>query len=818
VIPGSTMGSEDRPYPLRTRRLALVALVVIWVAFDYPAFGGRVLFPTDLDRTGLENPFSRSPPKNPLEGDAYTLYYPLRDHLGDRLRHGDVPLWDPHRFAGLPFAANSQAAVWYPPNWLFAAGDALTVYSWILVASRLGALLLAYWFFRQLRLHPYAAVTGSTIFTFSGFLTAWAVHATFPSSALWLPLALGGLTMAQRGERSLGIALASLGLGLSILGGHPQVSIFVWLAAAVWGAVGVIASMIETRRSGRPSFLSVGTRGAAVTLAPFALGAGLAAIQVLGSVEFSGYTIRGVEEYEGLAASGPSLQQLGALLLLPDRFGNPVDGNYSGPANYTEFAVYAGVVTLAWAAYAVIRRRDRWTIGFAALGAVGVLSVLGTPLFRLLYLNVPGLARMRAVGRFGFLIDVALSGLAALGLDELLRRRRERLGGIFALAAAILAVLILATVAGPETPPLSYLLPRTARTAGVVIAAALSVLWLTRSSRPTVLPGIGLALVAAADLWLFAFPYHAFQSADPIYRRDEVVEYLASRGGPRPRFARLREYWIPQNGAMIYGLYDIQGYDNFIPASYVDLVSLPQDQHSAAGDFNVVYNLEPPAIDSPVLDLLGVESILADPAETALGPPSFSGASYASFDRPGTLPPAFLASCWQLLPQDEVVPRLETMSSAELSTTAVVADGPLARRLLGAPPEGGCDPGPPASIGTYRPELVVVSAAPARRSLLVLSDTWDPGWRARVDGDAVPILPVDRALRGVVLPPGKHTITFAYRPSWLVPGSTATLASVAVVILLLVLPPLQRRRQRRREPTEPSPAAAMDASGSHRNP
>jgi uncharacterized membrane protein YfhO len=42
----------------------------------------------------------------------------------------------------------------------------------------------------------------------------------------------------------------------------------------------------------------------------------------------------------------------------------------------------------------------------------------------------------------------------------------------------------------------------------------------------------------------------------------------------------------------------------------------------------------------------------------------------------------------------------------------------------------------------------------------VLSETHYPGWRARIDGNIVPVRRTDVALQGVVVPPGHHTVEF----------------------------------------------------------
>jgi uncharacterized membrane protein YfhO len=49
--------------------------------------------------------------------------------------------------------------------------------------------------------------------------------------------------------------------------------------------------------------------------------------------------------------------------------------------------------------------------------------------------------------------------------------------------------------------------------------------------------------------------------------------------------------------------------------------------------------------------------------------------------------------------------------------------------------------------------------------LVVLADLWDEGWRAYLNGRPAPILRVDHAIRGVVVPAGAGSLEFRYSPA-----------------------------------------------------
>jgi hypothetical protein len=79
-------------------------------------------------------------------------------------------------------------------------------------------------------------------------------------------------------------------------------------------------------------------------------------------------------------------------------------------------------------------------------------------------------------------------------------------------------------------------------------------------------------------------------------------------------------------------------------------------------------------------------------------------------------------------------------------------------------------------VTEYAPAYVSISADMSCDGMVVLSDTYYPGWYAEVDGHPAKIYEVDLALRGVPVQTGTHSITFRYRPRSVLWGASLTLA------------------------------------------
>jgi len=89
-----------------------------------------------------------------------------------------------------------------------------------------------------------------------------------------------------------------------------------------------------------------------------------------------------------------------------------------------------------------------------------------------------------------------------------------------------------------------------------------------------------------------------------------------------------------------------------------------------------------------------------------------------------------------------------------------------------------------AQIVEYGDTRVVIEATALRRGLLILGDQFYPGWRASVDGQPVPVLRVNRVLRGVILPPGEHRVVFRFAPTSLRIGGLLSLVGVIALVAL----------------------------------
>jgi hypothetical protein len=165
------------------------------------------------------------------------------------------------------------------------------------------------------------------------------------------------------------------------------------------------------------------------------------------------------------------------------------------------------------------------------------------------------------------------------------------------------------------------------------------------------------------------------------------------------------------------------------------------------------------------------------------------------FEHVNPFPRAKLFTQWQL----------STNTQETLAKLADVSFDPHATVLLSEPLASDAPPAVSnAAPGTveithYEPKRIEFNAKANAPSILVVTDKFDPEWKARVDGKEAKIMRANYAMRGVFLPPGAHRVTMSFEPP--VKGLYVSFAGIALGILLSLVLLFAPKR-------DPQPAAA----------
>jgi hypothetical protein len=145
------------------------------------------------------------------------------------------------------------------------------------------------------------------------------------------------------------------------------------------------------------------------------------------------------------------------------------------------------------------------------------------------------------------------------------------------------------------------------------------------------------------------------------------------------------------------------------------------------------------------------------------------------------MPRAFLVHQAQAIPDDGAALDLLTRSDFDPRTTVVLA----AQQTASIQPSAtDLDR---VQLVVYDSRRVVLDVQAQSDGYLVLTDTWYPGWRVRVDGQEASLLRADLVFRAVYLSAGSHRVQFEYAPEPFQLGCWISAAALLLLCGLLAL-------------------------------
>ena len=781
------------------------ALVAPALAFFAPAlFFGRVLYLRDI---GL-------------------YFYPHKALIAAALHQGRLPQWNPFEFGGLPLLADPNFNLFHPLSlltWLLPLplGFTLFVFACALSAAY-GARTLA----RVLGASEQGAVIAGLAFAWSGpFLSMMeSVPCTAPAFLPWMCAAgalLGQAATSGQQRRDQAPARAKelrAAAGSAICAALIFVSGMPELGACALGLSLLLA--IACAGGGRR------LRALWLGIASIVLGAGLAAVQLWPTAAF----LRRSSRAAGFAwaqAAAYSLHPLRLFEIAVPYFSGEIDAPGTrqwllDPGSHTPYVqeIYAGAVVLLLVLAGL--RQKSWPRRWLAIAcAVLLLLALGshTPLFALARALLPPLRVVRYPEKLIEPVALGWAVFAGAGWDRLrlwsertsppepVRARTALRAALLLLGLAGIA-LLLALWPGSFAAQLgaarasclrATALPGTATEA---LLCALALLLIALRARRTLAPRAllaGLAALFALDLALpaarmdYTVPAAELVSPSPLVKllrelpgppfgtsRTSVqatglsaaqVDALFDPAWPRPRklFA-LRHAALWDANAAVDGVYEDRGYSGFTDGALQKLYGAGKGRAA--------------------LDLLsvryGIEFGAGAPFYASLGfLPEFSvlNGELRVFRNPTPREKLRLVGTVLAGPAHGLLPHCAGDAEAIWLSTADAATLANGQHALESCPSQGAS----AALGSvrlvrYQPERVQAEVNAAAPALLLLADTWDAGWSARLDGVSAPSLAADGALRAVAVPAGPHRVEWSYRAPGLAGGAIVSALSLCLLL------------------------------------
>jgi hypothetical protein len=717
---------------------------------------------------------------SPARNDIWRQFFPWRMFGFSELAKLHLALWNPYVFSGAPYLGGFQAALLYPPNWLFMILPMATAINAGIALHIFLAGVFMYCWAAYRRLHWVACLSAGLVYMFGGpeFGRVVPGHLTNIDTLTWAPLiflALDDLTMT----RSLrGALLGSAAFAMQIFAGHVQYAFYTALAATIYFALNL------PRAPDRK-------RAIAGYLLCFGGGGLLASAQLFTGLGATAEAMRTHTTYEFASTFSFPPENL-LTMLMPGFFGDPTTNPYSywGRWFWWEATAYVGVVGFSLACCALLtpRRSRRWGL---TMVVVTVLLAMGryTPLFHIVY-RLPGFSSFRGITKFMFLAVMFLAMLSALGLDALLAGGAKRVWPAAIIAGGSSVMLLSAWIINSDALDRTSLWGRMLRNidwsdnhrmvptvdadflyhsattaagelcwAGMIGMLLAGLLLAGRWNRRALL---AIPVLMSAELLAFANHY---QPTFSLAQYEGEIEAVAQCLSPLPRDARVAA--ADQGQLFMAGRLNSWGDDPMMLRRYVEFIA---NSLGVAPDSLGDKPMRPRS-DNRLLRMVRMAGVLILDEQ---------GAHLSSL---GTA----------LLPRAELVTDVRVAPN-RAQLLAQMNDphfDPVRTAIVEAPidptPTGSADPGR-VVVRDLDSDTVDVEAWTRSPSLLVITDSYSTGWHAEAlpdsDEHQYQVIPTDLTLRGVPLETGHHHFRLVYRPLAFVIGKWTNLAAIMAYLTI----------------------------------
>ena len=835
--------NEKPLIPTRYQHLtAVVVLLVSLVIFFHTAiFEGKVFVSPDIEA-------------------AHTFSTLLKDAKAE----GIFPLWNPYIFCGMPgFASLTfSGGRWYDLTKTI-YDSVRGLFAVILVNKTVGNYILYYllfgvglYFFSYYKLkNKIASLIVALAGVFSTFIIIWAFVGHLTKIAVialspWIFLSIDKIRLKWSLLWALFLVLC---IHFMLGPGMIQMIFYVFFAVGIYYVYYLLRSIVK-----RENWKGV-VRSGIVMICASAIALLMSSDQYLSTLEYSKYSIRGSSPIVQTASqSGENESPKGGLdysyatnwsfgtgevftFLVPSLYGfgwqtyqgvlsrnEPIRLNtYFGPQPFTDAPMYMGIVILLLAIIGVIKKRkDPFVQYLSLLVILALLISFGKYmplLYNLMFYHFPMFDKFRSPSMILVLVQIGVPLLAGYGIVSLLETREAFTGGavqrkwLYVLIGVVSLFVLSIVGKGIFTSIYSSFFSESDVASGLArqygnlqpqvfdelykfisnsvaadVAFALFVLSLTvggfyfywkRSISYAALSAI-LVFAVVFDLWRVDYePMHmttrhqenaAFEAPDYVHflQSDTTLYRTLQFENGQPPYSNMLAYWKIQS-AYGYQAAKMREYQNTIDVAGINnpLVWKLMD---------VKYIISNTEVRGDNLKLV------------------YSGSSDKVYLNLAALPRAFFVNSYKVASAIAILDSIRSNAFNPMQVGYFMTDPKVKIDSAG--------PGARVEYTHYGIQDLDAKVTATGRNLVFFSESYYPlGWKAFIDGQPTKIYRLDYMFRGVIVPPGAHTIKMVFEPEAYYLGRSLVLGSNAVVLgamAVIIFIPFFKKKKSQKENNE----------------
>ncbi len=679
--------------------------------------------------------------------DLMSSHYFKLTQMRQSLFEGVLPFWNPYSFSGIPLLANPNiGSLFYPFNIIFFLLPLPTAVAMYEMLHVVFAGITMYWLLRQ-HIDKLSAVAGATVFAFSGYMAGHTYMGQIEliAAMAYIPLIFGLFQklLIENNKRYFILAIGAL--TLQILLGSPITVMFTLELVGLY----VLFRLIQMIRSHMPISTIVINIILCTAIIGFAFG--LTSVELFPVAELSSQSIRanGVP-YEFASRGALEIWQF-PLFVDPFIFGHPIKSLTPIRAiwpDVNEFNYFIGIIPLV-------------IVGIFMLVTISrILKKRRIDSMVLFCLIAMGFFFITAFGDKGYLYQI---------LYQLVPFSR-----FFRIPVRNLSIVILL--------------------ASILFGWACSQIKITF---------VRLLLIGIAAFELLVV-YKTLTVIRPIpdtYDRKTINYIKNSIGDARvyPRYFNYQDvgFFFHSNEPQRSHIFSIGGYNELILERYFKFFELMNSNATTSleksfSDLPIVPS------QSPYLDFLSVKYVINSTFDDDDLRDATTGKfqlvkgdnDFQLYENTIYLPRFFLVPKIIVFDNQQKLEDALYDETPDLKNSIVITRGEAVRSRV--PENLNCDINSlfhPVQTLSYTPTNFVLAVESPCDAVLSTSETYYPGWHARVDGKEVPVILSNLAFRAVMVPQGTHRVEMYYSPDIYIRGILVSLGTLVILFALYIFLP-----------------------------
>lgn len=718
--------------------------------------------------------------------DFSRYFYPLYQYGVLCLKEGIVPFWNPHIYSGMPFLALLQLAIFYPLSIIFYLFPFMFSVKLFIISHYFLAGLFIYLLMRNWGLNISSALISSITYTFSGYMLSCVDLTNTLISATWIPLIFFFYSKAQKEQSFVFTVFTGITLGIQLLGGDPVVFYITVLVLFLF------------------TFCYFSFKSFYGYLLAVIIAIGLTLFQTLPFFELTFLSVRakGLGIWEATFWSLSKYELLNLICPFFTDANNLFQQRFFKSLSLCILPFFLSLITIFFLPLKNRKLIIFWIVillSFIALSLGRNLEV-----YKFFHEHFPLFNMIRYPIKFFCIINFSISILAGFGFKYLVdnldqKRRFIFLIPTFSLILACIFCWIFSSNQGfflfkiVNKPLYSHIY---SPLIGILLISAISLLiCLGKRIRLWI---FSFAVIGLVILNLIIFGIDINPVIDQKFYTDipKTAKFIKEEGG----FSRFlldsiteKRYWsmkgksftevfrnhqsaLAPNMSLYYLLFDAYGYeaipirdyDRFI--YYVKNVSLSKTL-KLISMINVKYIISEESILEKGINLICLIK--------------YGDRIVRIYENPNVLPRAYLVSNVIVVKDRKKVfsslispffePQQEVILEEEIQNPKLKIQNPKSKI------------NPKTQIIDYQPNKIIINAYSPTNCILVLSDTYYPGWKAYVDGKETKIYRANYIFRAIEVPAGNHKVEFIYFPVSFKVGLLGTFLTLVLLVISQVI-------------------------------